>query len=248
TIKAHSDPVYKDLQSGCPNVIKINTIEHARKPTAKYAELYRNITQSSNVRSNNFGPPIIEDWDSEDESDTESTPIESIREFEALMHGKFKMSAMGELSFFLGLQVLQKKDCIFLSQDKYVGDILKKFGFSDLMSANTPMDRENPWGKDGTGKDVDLHLYLKGHPKLGLWYPKKSPFDLVAYSDSDYGGASQDRKSTTEGCQFLGRGLISWQCKKQTIVATSTTKAEYVIAASRCGQVLWIQNQLIDYG
>ncbi|GJR77651.1 hypothetical protein Tco_0090016 [Tanacetum coccineum] len=66
-------------ESGCPNVIKINNIENARKPTAKYAELYRNITQSSNVRSNNFGPPIIKDWDSEDESDTESTPIESIR-------------------------------------------------------------------------------------------------------------------------------------------------------------------------
>ncbi|GJU01371.1 hypothetical protein Tco_1111709 [Tanacetum coccineum] len=64
-------------ESGCPNVIKINNIENARKPTAKYAELYRNITQSSNVRSNSFGPPIIKDWDSKDESDTESTPIES---------------------------------------------------------------------------------------------------------------------------------------------------------------------------
>ncbi|GJS86287.1 putative ribonuclease H-like domain-containing protein [Tanacetum coccineum] len=193
----------------------------------------------------------------------------------------------------LGLQVLQKKDGIFLSQDKYVVDILKKFGYTDIRSANTPMDRENPWGKDGTGKDVELHLYrsmigslmyltasrpdimfavcacarhqvtpkechlhavkrifryLKGHPKLGLWYPKESPFDLVAYSDSDYGGANQDRKSTTGGCQFLGRRLISWQCKKQTIVATSTTEAEYVAAASGCGQVLWIQNQLLDYG
>nr|GFB02141.1 putative ribonuclease H-like domain-containing protein [Tanacetum cinerariifolium] len=66
----------------------------------------------------------------------------------------------------------------------------------------------------------------------GIWYPKESPFDLVAYSDSDYGGATQDRKSTTRGCQFLGRWLISWQCKKQTIVATSTTEAEYVAAAS----------------
>nr|GFC17947.1 putative ribonuclease H-like domain-containing protein [Tanacetum cinerariifolium] len=87
-----------------------------------------------------------------------------------------------------------------------------------------------------------------GHPKLGLWYPKASPFDLVAYSDSDYGRASQDHKSTSGGSQFLGRRLISWQCKKQTIVATSTTKAEYVAAASCCGQVLWIQNQLLDYG
>nr|GEW01441.1 putative ribonuclease H-like domain-containing protein [Tanacetum cinerariifolium] len=67
---------------------------------------------------------------------------------------------------------------------------------------------------------------------MGLWYPKESPFDLVAYSDSDYGGASQDRKSTTRGCQFLGRRLISWQCKKQTIVATLTTEAEYVAAAN----------------
>ncbi|GJT32832.1 putative ribonuclease H-like domain-containing protein [Tanacetum coccineum] len=164
------------------------------------------------------------------------------REFEALMHEKFKMSVMGELNFFLGLQVLQKKDGIFLSQDKYVVDILKKFGYTDIRSANTPIDRENHWGKDGTGKDVELYLYrsmigslmyltasrpdimfvvcacarhqvtpkechlhavkrifryLKGHPKLGIWYPKESSFDLVAYSDIDYGGANQDRKSTT---------------------------------------------------
>nr|GEZ85608.1 retrotransposon protein, putative, Ty1-copia subclass [Tanacetum cinerariifolium] len=204
---------------------------------------------------------------------------ELYREFKALMHDKFQMSAMGELNFFLGLQVLQKKDGIFLSQDNYVGDILKKFKYTDIRSAKTPMDRENPWGKDGTSKDVELHLYrsmigslmyltasrpdimfavftyarhqvtpkechlyavkrilryLKGHPKLGLWYPKESPFDLVAYLDSDYGGANQDRKCTTGGFQFLGRRLISWQCKKQTIMATSTTKAEYV-AASGCG-------------
>nr|GEX45922.1 putative reverse transcriptase, RNA-dependent DNA polymerase [Tanacetum cinerariifolium] len=93
-----------------------------------------------------------------------------------------------------------------------------------------------------------IFRYLKGHPKLGLWYPKESPFNLVSFSDNNYGGATQDRKYTTGGCQFLGRRLISWQCKKQTIVATSTTKAEYVAAASCCGQVLWIQNQLLDYG
>ncbi|GJY09921.1 ribonuclease H-like domain, reverse transcriptase, RNA-dependent DNA polymerase [Tanacetum coccineum] len=81
-----------------------------------------------------------------------------------------------------------------------------------------------------------IFRYLKGQPKLGLWYPKDSPFDLVAYTDSDYAGASLDRKSTTGGCQFLGSRLISWQCKKQTVVANSTTKAEYVAASSCCGQ------------
>nr|GEW76526.1 putative ribonuclease H-like domain-containing protein [Tanacetum cinerariifolium] len=105
-----------------------------------------------------------------------------------------------------------------------------------------------------TPKALHLHAvkwifrYLKGKPHLGLWYPNDSPFDLVAYSDSDYAGASLDRKSTTEGCQFFGCRLISWQCKKQTVVATSSTEAEYVAAASCCAQLLWIQNQLLDYG
>ncbi|GJS40251.1 hypothetical protein Tco_0565294 [Tanacetum coccineum] len=73
-----------------------------------------------------------------------------------------------------------------------------------------------------------IFRYLKGQPKLGIWYPRDSPFDLEAFSDSDYAGASLDRKSITGGCQFLGRRLISWQCKKQTIVDNSTTEAEYV--------------------
>ncbi|GJQ92330.1 putative ribonuclease H-like domain-containing protein [Tanacetum coccineum] len=85
-----------------------------------------------------------------------------------------------------------------------------------------------------------IFKYLKGQPKLGLWYPRDSPFVLEAYSDSDYAGSHGDRKSTTGGCQFLGRRLISWQCKKQTIVATSSTEAEYVAAANCCGQFLLV--------
>nr|GEX74835.1 hypothetical protein [Tanacetum cinerariifolium] len=159
-----------------------------------------------------------------------------------------------------------KKDGIFLSQDKYVGDILKKFRYSDVRSMIRSLMYLTASRPDimfavcacarhqVTANECHLHAvkrifrYLKGHPKLGLWYPKESPFDLVAYSDSDYGGATHDRKSTTGGCQFLRRRLISWQCKKHTIVATSTTKAEYVATASGCGQVLWIQNQMLNYG
>ncbi|GKE62077.1 hypothetical protein Tco_1512444, partial [Tanacetum coccineum] len=83
---------------------------------------------------------------------------------------------------------------------------------------------------------------------LGLWYPKDSPFDLVAYTDGDYAEASLDKKSTIGGCQFLGCRLILWQCKKQTVVANSITEAEYIVASNCCRQVLWIQNQLLDYG
>ncbi|GJW08876.1 hypothetical protein Tco_1571299 [Tanacetum coccineum] len=81
-----------------------------------------------------------------------------------------------------------------------------------------------------------IFRYLKGKPSLGLWYSKESLLELVAYTDSDYARATQDRKSTTGGCQFLRNRLISWQCKNQTVVATSTTEAEYVAAASCYGQ------------
>ncbi|GJT01450.1 putative ribonuclease H-like domain-containing protein [Tanacetum coccineum] len=214
-------------------------------------------------------------------------------EFEKLMHKKFQMSSIGELTLFLGLQVTQKDDGIFISQGKYVDEILKKFGFLTVKTASTPMETSKPLMKDESAEDVDVHLYrsmirslmyltslrpdimfvvcacarfqvtpkvshlhvvkrifryLKGQPKLGLWYPKDSPFELEAYTDSDYAGASLDMKSTIGGCQFLGSRLISWQCKKQTVVENSTTEAEYVAASNCCRHVLWIQNQLLDYG
>nr|GEX75626.1 hypothetical protein [Tanacetum cinerariifolium] len=125
---------------------------------------------------------VIKDLQSAPQIRRMSTRKEMCTEFEKMMHKKFQMSAIRELTFFLGLQVKQKEDRIFISQDKY----------------------------------------LKGQPKLGLWYPKDSPFDLVAYTDSDYTGASLDRKSTTG-------------------------EDEYVAALSYYGQVLWIQNQLLDF-
>nr|GEY36342.1 hypothetical protein [Tanacetum cinerariifolium] len=92
------------------------------------------------------------------------------------------------------------------------------------------------FGKDGTGKDVDFRLYKS---MIGsLMYLTASRPDILFAVYIDYGGATQDRKSTTGECQFLGKRLISWQCKKQTIMATLTTEAEYVAAASGCGQVL----------
>nr|GEV13251.1 retrovirus-related Pol polyprotein from transposon TNT 1-94 [Tanacetum cinerariifolium] len=151
---------------------------------------------------------------------------ELCKTFEKLMKDKFQMSSMGELTFFLGLQVKQKDDGIFISQDKYVAKILRKFGFTNVKSASTPIETEKPLLKDPDVKRI--FRFLNGKPYLGLWYPRDSPFNLVAYSDSDYAGASLDRNSTTGGCQFLGCRLISWQCKKKTVVATSSTEAEYV--------------------
>nr|GEZ66373.1 uncharacterized mitochondrial protein AtMg00810-like [Tanacetum cinerariifolium] len=173
--------------------------------------------------------------------------------FEILMHEKFQMSSMGELTFFLGLQVKKKQDGIFISQDKYVSEILKKFGFSEVKTVSTLMETSTPLLKDEDRQEVDVHIYrstigslmyltssrpdikfavcacarhqvspkvshlqavkrifryLKGQPKLGLWYPKDPPFELEAYTDSDYEGFSLDRKSTSGRCQFLGCRLI----------------------------------------
>nr|GFC43206.1 uncharacterized mitochondrial protein AtMg00810-like [Tanacetum cinerariifolium] len=202
-------------------------------------------------------------------------------EFEVLMKDEFEMSDMGKLTFFLGLQVKQLPDGIFISQDKYVKDMLKKFDMDSMRTTTTPYEVPKHKSKDVPDDAVNVHLfrsmigslmyltasrpdimftvsaysrhqvtpltshlnavkkifkYLKGKPNLGLWYPRDSPFQLEVYSDSDYAGSHGDRKSTTGGYQFLGRRLISWQCKKKTVVATSSTEAEYVAVASCCGQ------------
>nr|GFA03842.1 hypothetical protein [Tanacetum cinerariifolium] len=168
-----------------------------------------------------------------------STKKELCTKFKRIMKDKFQMSSMRALTFFLGLQVKQKEDGIFI-RDKYVTEVLRKFNFSDVKSASTPVDMEKTLVKDTDGDDVDVHLYismigslmylttsrpdimygvcacarfqvtpkvshlhavkrifryLKGHPKLGLWYPKDSSFELVTYTNSNYARASLDRKS-----------------------------------------------------
>ncbi|GJT08285.1 putative ribonuclease H-like domain-containing protein [Tanacetum coccineum] len=198
-----------------------------------------------------------------------STKKQMSNEFETLMHNKFQMSSIGELSFFLGLQVKQKSDGIFISQDKYVAEILKKFDFASVKTTSTPMERNKALVKDEEAEDVDVHLYrsmirslmylttsrpdimfavcacariqvtpktsyfnvvkrffryLKGQPKLGLWYPRDLPFDLKAFCDSDYARASLDRNSTTEGYQFLGKRLISRQYSKAAAKSASKSK------------------------
>nr|GEW25337.1 hypothetical protein [Tanacetum cinerariifolium] len=151
------------------------------------------------------------------------------------------------------MQVKQKQDGIFISQDKYVAEILRKFGLTDRKSASTPIDTEKPLLKDPNGKDADVHTYrsmigslmylILSRPDIMFVVcacarfqvtPKASQLHAVKMIFSDYTCVSLDRKSTTGGCQFSGCRLISWQCKKQKVVATSSTKAVYVAAASCC--------------
>ncbi|GJS21849.1 putative ribonuclease H-like domain-containing protein [Tanacetum coccineum] len=145
-----------------------------------------------------------------------STKKELCNAFEKLMYEKFQMSSMGELIFFLGLQVQQKEDGIFISQDKYVAEILNKFGYSEVKAASTPMETHKPLLKDEDGEEVYVHLYssmigslmylASSRPNIMFAVcacaryqvnPKVSHLYDVKRIFSDYVGASLDRKSTT---------------------------------------------------
>nr|CAE03661.3 OSJNBa0042N22.2 [Oryza sativa Japonica Group]CAE76041.1 B1292H11.27 [Oryza sativa Japonica Group] len=157
-----------------------------------------------------------------------STNASFCEEFSSIITKRFEMSMMGELTFFLGLQVKQAQEGTFISQTKYVKDILNKFGMEDAKPIKTLMPTNGHLDLDDNTKSVcicarfhtepkECHLiavkrilrYLVHTPNLGLWYPKGCDFELLGYSDSFYAGCKVDRKSTTGTCQFLGRSLVS---------------------------------------
>nr|GFA70084.1 hypothetical protein [Tanacetum cinerariifolium] len=219
----------------------------------KSAFLYRTIEEEVYV----YQPPGFEDPDYPNKAYKVVKELYGLHQApRAWQKGDILLVQIYVDDIILGLLIKTcKPNRIFISQDKYVAEILRKFGLIDRKSASTPIDTEKPLFKDPNGEDVDVHTYismigslmyltslrpdimfavcacarfqvtpkashlhvvkrifryLKGKPHLGLWYPKDSSFNLVAYSNSDYAGASMDRKSATGGCQFLGCRLIFW--------------------------------------
>ncbi|XP_057803270.1 uncharacterized mitochondrial protein AtMg00810-like [Salvia miltiorrhiza] len=215
------------------------------------------------------------------------------KKFDEIMTSKFQMSMMGEMNFFLGLQVKQTKEGILINQSKYAKELINKFGVQHMKTVKIPMIINWKVNPEKVRKSVsstkyrkiigsllyltasrpdiafavgvcarfqsdpkDAHMdaakyilrYIKGTPNVGLWYPVDDNFKLLGYTNSDFAGCAIDRESTSDTCQFLGNKLISWFSKKQTFVATSTTEAEYVVTGSCCLQILWLVQQLKDYG
>jgi len=176
-----------------------------------------------------------------------------------MMANEFEMSMIGEISYFLGLQIKQMKNSTFVSQGKYIQDMIKKFGLLKAKSMSTPMGINDQLGSGASGNMVDQKLYrsmigsllyvtasrsdvmfsvckcaryqaspreshlkatkrilryLKDTHDVGLWYPKGYNFELIGYSDSDYGGCKIDRMSTSGICKLLGKSLVPWSSKK----------------------------------
>nr|GEV09846.1 retrovirus-related Pol polyprotein from transposon TNT 1-94 [Tanacetum cinerariifolium] len=158
---------------------------------------------------------------------------------------RFKMSMMGEMTFFLGLQVNQSPCGIFLNQSNYVLEILKKYRMESCDPIGTPMEIKDKLDLDQNGTPVDATKYRS---MIGLWYMKDFGFELTGFSDADYARCKDTFKSTSGGAQFLEEKLVSWSSKKQDCTALSTAEAEYVSLSSCCAQVLWMRTQLTDYG
>jgi len=222
-----------------------------------------------------------------------STNDSLCKEFSLDMQSKFEMSMMGELNYFMGLQIKQTKEGIFINQAKYCKELIKRFEMESAKHMTTPMSTGCYLDKDESGQSIDMkqyrgmigsllylsasrpdimfsvcmcarfqsnpkqsHLsavkriiiYLLGTINLGLWYPKNSTCNLIGYFDSDFARSKTDRKSTSGTCQFIGSALVSWHSKKQNSVALSIAEAEYISAGSCCAQILWMKQQLSDYG
>ena len=222
-----------------------------------------------------------------------STVDDKLTEFVEQMKNEFEMSMVGELNYFLGLQVKQSNDGIFISQSKYAKNLVKKFGMDSAKHLKTPMGTNEKLSKDDNGVPVDPTLYrsmigsllyltasrpdiafsvgvcaryqanpkeshvgavkriiryVNGTADYGIWFSKDTNSSLAGYSDADWAGNADDRKSTSGGCFYLGNNLVSWFRKKQNSISLSTAEAEYIAAGSCCTQLLWMKQMLEDYG
>ncbi|GKE49658.1 retrovirus-related pol polyprotein from transposon TNT 1-94 [Tanacetum coccineum] len=196
-----------------------------------------------------------------------STNTALCNEFANQMTTKFKMSMMGQMSFFLGLQISQSPRGIFLNQSKYASEIIKKYGLltSDshdwiphvyLTSSRPDLIYVVCLCAQYQAKPTEKHLnvvkliiqYLKRTINIGLWYSKDTAMYLTTYSDAYHAGCQDTRRSTSGSTQFLGDKLVSWSSKKQKSTVILCTEAEYIALSGCCAQILWMRSQLTDYG
>lgn len=219
--------------------------------------------------------------------------VHLIAEFQQSMKSMFDMTGLGELRYFLGLEICQTDGGIFMSQKKYLEDTLKRFNMLTSKVAETPMNINEKLSSDDDSGMADATLYmslvgrliyvthsrpdvafsvgmvsrfmhkptrhhlgaakrilryLAGTIEYGIWFRKTDDFRLNGFSDSDWAGSIEDRRSTSGSCFILGSAAVSWSSKKQATVALSSTEAEYVAATAAACQAIWLRRVLSDLG
>nr|GEY57653.1 hypothetical protein [Tanacetum cinerariifolium] len=175
-----------------------------------------------------------------------STNAKYTKRFEKLMHSRFEMSLMGEMKFFLGLQIHQYLHGIFINHAKYALEMLHKHGMDKGQSIGTPMASKPKLDADLSGNPVDQNDYRS---KIrSLMYLTSSRPDIVQALYADHAGCLDSLKSTSGRIQFLCDKLVCWMSKKKNCTAMSSAEAEYVALSTSCAQVMWMRTQLQDYG
>ncbi|KAL0325747.1 UNVERIFIED_CONTAM: Retrovirus-related Pol polyprotein from transposon RE2 [Sesamum radiatum] len=189
-----------------------------------------------------------------------------IQVFKEDMMKTFEMSDLGLMHFFLGIEINQEKEGIFICQRKYTETLLKKFKMESCKTVTTPLVTGEKYQKEDGSQKVDgsmfmqspsqVHYaaakrilrYLRGTKDFGIWYKSTNDAKLVGYTDSDWAGSVDDMKSTSGYTFSLGSGIFSWASKKQATVAQSSTEAEYIAAAATSNQAIWLRRILEDIG
>ncbi|GJS03107.1 retrovirus-related pol polyprotein from transposon TNT 1-94 [Tanacetum coccineum] len=164
--------------------------------------------------------------------------------FAKIMCSKFKMSMMGKISFFLGLQIFQNPRGIFINQSKYALESLKKYGFDSCDLVDTPMMEKSKLDEDKEGKAVDPSHY---HGMIGtlLYVTARRPnlqFAICMCARCESSGCQDIRRSTSGSMRFLGDRLVSWSSKRQKTAAISSTEAGYIAMSGCCAQILWMRS------
>ncbi|CAJ2647424.1 unnamed protein product [Trifolium pratense] len=211
--------------------------------------------------------------------------------FKTSMERNFAMTDLGKMRYFLGIEVKQTKEGIFMFQQKYACEVLKRFNMESCNSVCNPIVPGNKLKKDEDGiacdstsykqmvgclmyllatrpdlafsvclvarfmeRPTELHVaavkrilrYVKGTVSYGLWFEMGKNDELVGWSDSDYAGDLDDRKSTSGYVFMIGSKAVSWCSKKQPIVTLSTTEAEFIAAANCACQAIWL-SRILDH-
>eukprot|EP00253_Pinus_taeda_P024114 PITA_24114 len=212
-----------------------------------------------------------------------------IENFKTVMKEEFEMTDMGLLRYFLGIEVEKNGNEIFISQVKYVNEVLERFNMQESKAAITPTVMRLKLSKEDNNKDFDPSLYksivgslmyltstrldimhaislisrfmerpkeahwqaakrilryVNGTKRFGILYTTSECSYLIGYTDSDWAGSVEDRKSTSGYVFHMGSGAISWASRKQPIVALSTVEAEYVAATVAACQEIWMRRML----
>ncbi|KAE8683276.1 TMV resistance protein N-like [Hibiscus syriacus] len=166
-------------------------------------------------------------------------------EFKDVMMKEFEMTDMGLMAYYLGIEVKQQNDGIFISQESYAKEILKKFKMENFGLVSRYMESPTTIHFKAAKR---ILRYLKGTIDFGLFYSVSNDYKLVGYSDSDWGGDIDNRRSTTGFVFFMGDIAFTWMSKKQPIVTLSTCEAEYVAATSCVCHAIWLRNLLKEIG